>query len=1471
MTHNETSMMKKYIFCIVLLSAVFSIKSFDQIIPEFTQEGFVNELTEIFGKSKNKTNKLILESFNSAWNSGSYIQEEQESLLQIANILKIKKGRINPHLKNYLNCIIEFSGRTGNYNFSAWKTAFLGFEKNELIDIKDINELLLFTYSLLTDHSLNKNYAVNWKSDTEEISFFYTDKLGVNVGNGNLICISGRDSIVIYNTSGKYYPVNRIWEGTEGKVTWTRAGFDPENVFAKLRNYKISLVGPEYNIDTVNFIYNEYFDHPVPGSLFDKVKATRKPENATYPQFDSFDKKNRIRQLYPNVDFEGGFTLNGSRMMGSGDIRNDASLSWYVNNKLFFKAASKKINFDSTRAAGNNTIVKFYIGENDSIYHPGLQFVYSDLTREVNLVRDGRGKANSPYFNSYHEFDMYTELMTWPVDDSIIYLGTIKGSIEEKASFESSNYYTERRYADIQNLDIESPLFFIRECARTFGSNKFTINDLTIIMRKSIHQVRQILLNLSIGGFVSYSEGSGMIEVEQRTWDYLDNLSGKRDYDVISFTSITGQGNINAKIGLKDLTMTVYGVNQVKLSEAQNMFIYPFNNTVYIKRNRDIVFDGKVKTAFIDFSGRTFYFDYNGFKIKMDSIDYIKMKVPGKILNEKGQAVLQDISSIIENLSGTLYIDHPNNKSGFFYIPWYPVFKSDTTAYIYYDQKTEHAGAYPRDKVFFQIDSFAIDSLNSLDKQGVIRFPGSFITNVFPPIEAELTLQEDYSLGFELTKTPEEGYPVYGGKARFYNNISMSKKGLKGDGELHYITSVTKSNDFTFYPDSMKAKAQTFDVSPRKEEPEFPPVRGKNMYIQWFPGNNEFIASALRDSISFYNEAKLAGRLYLDSSGMKAKGILDFGDFELSSDNLLLANRSFDANPADFKIKTGNSGGGSGFQSDNINAHFDLDNRTGEFTPNSTSSAIIFPENNFKSSSGMYVYDMNNKTVQMKNTLFTSTDPARNNLSFTANSSDYDEINKTLITKGADSIVVGDIYIYPENGEIIIQDGGKLKNLKNAIIVINRPEHRHEIVNASVNIYGKNNYTAEGDYYYTDQASRKFIIHFNSIGMNAAGNTFAKGTIQVEDKFNLSPAFEFVGEAELKADRKFLTFKGSLKLIHDCPGISKNWVRFNSEVDPENPVIPVGRENLDINSNKLYSSIYLTNVNPEIYPSFLSVHKQISDIPVLSAEGFLIFDNDSQQFRISDMAKLEDLSRPGNLLTLNRQNFEVSGEGLINLGVDLGQVKLNAAGIISHKLIDKSTSSNIIMGVDFYFPDEALKQMANEIKTNPNLEVFDPGTSFYRKSLYELVGEETASNILGGGGLTAFNKLPDEIIHSIFFNDLKLSWNNQTSSYQAVDNIGIGNINGTPLNKKLKGYVEITKKRSGDILTIYFELNKNTWYFFQYTRGLMQSLSSDEKFNSEISGTKPEKQNQKLGPGQAAYRFFLSDRRTVDRYKEKFK
>ena len=85
------------------------------------------------------------------------------------------------------------------------------------------------------------------------------------------------------------------------------------------------------------------------------------------------------------------------------------------------------------------------------------------------------------------------------------------------------------------------------------------------------------------------------------------------------------------------------------------------------------------------------------------------------------------------------------------------------------------------------------------------------------------------------------------------------------------------------------------------------------------------------------------------------------------------------------------------------------------------------------------------------------------------------------------------------------------------------------------------------------------------------------------------------------------------------------------------------------------------------------------------------------------------------------------------------------------------------------------------------------------------------------------------------------------------------NIEKTQINKLVDGHIEIQKKRSGDVLTIYLEIDRNSWFFFNYKRGLMQAYATNTAFNEVLRGIKTSKRKLDVPRGEQQYMFFLSN------------
>ncbi|MGV2480458.1 UNVERIFIED_CONTAM: hypothetical protein IGO34_27045, partial [Salmonella enterica subsp. enterica serovar Weltevreden] len=86
----------------------------------------------------------------------------------------------------------------------------------------------------------------------------------------------------------------------------------------------------------------------------------------------------------------------------------------------------------------------------------------------------------------------------------------------------------------------------------------------------------------------------------------------------------------------------------------------------------------------------------------------------------------------------------------------------------------------------------------------------------------------------------------------------------------------------------------------------------------------------------------------------------------------------------------------------------------------------------------------------------------------------------------------------------------------------------------------------------------------------------------------------------------------------------------------------------------------------KVYSTFISLKEGRKDIDVIGASGYLGFNKEKGEYIITNKEKFVEQSLPGNLISLNTGNCKVYAEGKMNLGADLGQVKLNSIGIATH-------------------------------------------------------------------------------------------------------------------------------------------------------------------------------------------------------------
>ncbi len=161
-----------------------------------------------------------------------------------------------------------------------------------------------------------------------------------------------------------------------------------------------------------------------------------------------------------------------------------------------------------------------------------------------------------------------------------------------------------------------------------------------------------------------------------------------------------------------------------------------------------------------------------------------------------------------------------------------------------------------------------------------------------------------------------------------------------------------------------------------------------------------------------------------------------------------------------------------------------------------------------------------------------------------------------------------------------------------------------------------------------------------------------------------------------------------------------------------------------------------------------------------------------------------------------------------------------------------------------------------------NLPVVNAGEGLFPLFLKKELGAERSALLITEMNLYGqMKKVPKEIEHTLLFSDLSLRWDPASHSFISQGKIGLGYIGGTAVNKYVDGFVQIEKGRSGDAIHIYLEVNKKQWYFFSYRYGIMQVISSSDRFNIYLEELNPNKRILNPSSDTEYYEYVISTRR----------
>ncbi len=1450
----------KKILIAILAAAALTISVKGQVPAQFSGESakFTAELTAFMGTLVSKPEKAEVDLFNSLYDSTIFNAKVKDRIINVASQLRGRRISQTPGFIFYVRTLTDFiQTEQGQEEISAWLEGLSEMAFDPRFTNASVEKFIEVTGLLLVDNTIYSAGSVRWKTRDGKVEFVRDTVLKIEIKAVTLKAFLGKDSTEIYDFTGIYYPDIFKLHCQKGKVTWEKAGYDPSTVYATVSDFEIDVTKSEFTCDSSLLTHPTYFQQPVAGKLSDRAVEITSPDKATMPKFETYETRFFIKDIYRGVDYEGGLALEGAIIRGTGSNWFPASVKLYRNDTLAINLISRNFLLSQKTISSYETSSTLYLGT-DSVYHSNLGFSYNTETREVSMFRTTSPFSRSPYYDSYHNLDLYFEHLSWDMDDPFITMSRTRGSSIGAAKFESVSFYNEANFFRLMRFDDVHPLYRVRDYAKAYGSDVFPVEGFAKWMRMPLEQATALCIELANNGFLFYDRNYNEVTIKKKVDDYIASFAKKKDYDAITINSETRDQEENAILDLRSYDLRLAGVRMVSLSDSQKVAIRPYSGRLTVGRNRAISFDGVVQAGLFTIYGKQFSFNWDTFNIRLEKIDSIKIAVETEERDAFGRPVIKRIDNMIELATAQLLIDDPKNKSGLKSLKQYPIITASSNSYIFYDDIPGLEGLYERDKFFFKLDPFTYTNLDHYTNEQM-SLDGEFIAGgVTEPMRQTLTVQPDTSLGFTMN-IPPSGIPIYNGRGRLYNHLSMSNSGMIASGTIDHLTATVKADTFRLFPDYMISRVHSFDMQ-RDSLNRFPELKSSDVDIQWLTGTDEWFAvnSPGKDFSMFGNGTTLDGTLVLTPEKLKGEGILDMADARITSETFAFGQSTIEADTSDYYLKA-LRGDGYGFVANNANTRVDFVTQRATFSLNTDSSLVVFPELEYISKMTNFDYDIRNKVLDMsqrgreltelmtadellkvppgmaEKPTFFSTNNMKDTIKFQSGSASYFLQDEYVQIKDVNYIPVADALIQPGDGILYIGKGAKIRQTDSALVAIN---NRHLIHSAKINIESSANYYGSGKYDYRDEAGESQIIEFTEIKVDTMA-TKAIGFVPVTQNFTLSPAFTFTGDVSLRSREPHLRFTGAAGIISLCPNIKSSPVKFSAAIDPGNVLIPINDKPRDINDNLLFSGTFVTLDSAGVYGTFLSERLSWSDNPLINAEGYLFHDKGSGRYRIASLEKLSDLSRHGNMVTFDRNQCIVTSEGKIEFGLNYDLLKMSSSGIVTNKTDSSLVEVRSMLSFSFHFSPEALKLMADDIRSIPTLRAVNLSSEFNSKAMRDLIGEQAAKTL--NEELQLFGvarSLPKEYASQIMLNDVTLKWNPYTMSFISTGRIGIGFIGDQPMNIYVDGWVELQRKRSGDLLDIYVKGNDNVWYWFSYVRGMLMSYSSNQTYNDLLSNTK---------------------------------
>jgi hypothetical protein len=634
--------------------------------------------------------------------------------------------------------------------------------------------------------------------------------------------------------------------------------------------------------------------------------------------------------------------------------------------------------------------------------------------------------------------------------------------------------------------------------------------------------------------------------------------------------------------------------------------------------------------------------------------------------------------------------------------------------------------------------------------------------------------------------------------------------------------------------------------------------------IQFLPNEDRLVSKTQDELFTLYNnETTLEGSLTVRPNGLEGDGKLNMAKANLMAKRMDLGHHRVIADSSDFNLISDPGSEEVNFKTNNLLANIDFKTRMGRFTSRNQNNIVEFTENRYISYISEFSWDMDKNGIYLgasgsKGNRFVSTHRRQDSLDFVVPIALYDVENRIIRASEVKNIKVADANLLLQNGKVTIHRDAVLDPLDSVRIVLNDSIHR--FYEANVSIESKNLYTGAGKYDFTNGNGAVKTIKFHNIKVSDERKTTAEGAIAENEFFSLDKHFGFKGNAILTAQDPLLKFNGGTQLLHSCTTMGpQDYVRFESRIDPKNIRIPIGNELQNFEFENIYGDFFFNRDSNIIYSAFMEKRIFHSDVPLITATGLLHYNDASRSFVVASPGKIAHPDSTGVIMSYHEDGCQVTAEGPVNMGLDLEQVVLYAAGKLQHDRAAQKTTLMSLFGVDFMLDPKSIEMMVNTMRDADPSKKGNLENKNMIKRMAEWMNPEVAGKVSRElNSLEKMKSLPVPHQHTFTIDSLQWTWDPPSRSYRADGEGTLLWIQDNPVNRKVKIKAVIAFSRGGNMLDLYIEPAKDVFFFFSYRSGMMQTLSSNKDYNLNVQTLKPEERKLKTGMGEKPYTFILA-------------